>query len=212
MQQGSSNGDFDAALTAGVAIFNSGQYHSAHDAWEREWLSLESGTPNERFLHGLIQYTAAVHHAAHDNHVGARGLATSARTYLAGLSSTHRNVAITPLRHGLAAIALDPTVVHRHGPPPLLVNGVALLPEDLTTAGLQSAASVLAAEDDDIPIELIDDAIQYITIDPIRHLLIDLIRHSERRATILPRLRAHVERETAKDADVSGLFNGDSSG
>ncbi|MFB6301121.1 MAG: DUF309 domain-containing protein, partial [Halobacteriales archaeon] len=51
----------DAHLRAGIAIYNAGGYHAAHDAWEDHWLDLESGTDDERFLHGLIQFTAAVH-------------------------------------------------------------------------------------------------------------------------------------------------------
>ncbi|NIS31883.1 MAG: DUF309 domain-containing protein, partial [Actinobacteria bacterium] len=53
----------DAHLRAGIAIYNAGGYHAAHDAWEDHWLELEAGTDDERFLHGLIQFTAAVHHA-----------------------------------------------------------------------------------------------------------------------------------------------------
>jgi predicted metal-dependent hydrolase len=72
----------ESHLRAGVAVYNAGQYHAAHDAWEDHWLDLEQGTDDEQFLHGLIQFTAAVHHARTRNWSGATGLASSARDYL----------------------------------------------------------------------------------------------------------------------------------
>ena len=65
-------------LRAGIAVYNAGEYHAAHDAWEDYWLDLERGTDDERLLHGLIQFTAAVHHAEERNWEGAVGLAESA--------------------------------------------------------------------------------------------------------------------------------------
>ncbi|PSQ33570.1 DUF309 domain-containing protein [Halobacteriales archaeon SW_10_68_16] len=62
-------------LRAGVAIYNAGGHHAAHDAWEDHWLGLDAGTDDERFLHGLIQFTAAVYHARNRNWSGATGLA-----------------------------------------------------------------------------------------------------------------------------------------
>ena len=73
----------EAALRAGVAIYNAGEFHAAHDAWEAEWLGLDDGTDDERLLHGLIQFTAVVHHARERNWSGAVGLAESAGEYLA---------------------------------------------------------------------------------------------------------------------------------
>ncbi len=67
-------------LRAGVAIYNAGAYRAAHGAWESKWLSLDRGGDDERFLHGLIQFTAAVHHARDGNDSGAVGLARSARS------------------------------------------------------------------------------------------------------------------------------------
>ena len=51
----------DDTLRIGIAVFNAGDHRVAHEAWEDVWLSLDSGTPDERLLHGLIQYTAAGH-------------------------------------------------------------------------------------------------------------------------------------------------------
>lgn len=44
---------------AGIALFNSGRFHDAHDAWEEIW---RSTTPEPRDLfQGLIQVAAALH-------------------------------------------------------------------------------------------------------------------------------------------------------
>ncbi|MFC6725607.1 DUF309 domain-containing protein, partial [Halobium palmae] len=40
----------DDALRAGVAIYNAGDYHAAHDAWEDVWLDLPEGTDDGRAL------------------------------------------------------------------------------------------------------------------------------------------------------------------
>ena len=84
----------NAHLRAGVAVYNAGRFHAAHDAWEEYWLGLESGADDERFLHGLIQFTAVVYHATEDNWSGAQGLAESAREYLADLRETHGDDAL----------------------------------------------------------------------------------------------------------------------
>ena len=35
-------------LRAGIAVFNAGDFHDAHDAWEDRWLDLESGNLFEK--------------------------------------------------------------------------------------------------------------------------------------------------------------------
>ena len=206
MNEDESDVQFRVALEAGVAIFNSGEYHDAHDAWEDVWLTLESGRPKEQLLHGLIQYSAAVHHAVRHNHVGATGLSQSARTYLSSLPSTYGGISLSPIHHILAAIALDPMVVHRHEIPAMLVNGKAIQPQDLTADGLYVAALVIAHDEEHIATAIIDEAAQFQTQKLIRQLLIDLITYPERRPTILARLEAHLDRESAKHDDVTGLF------
>ena len=45
----------DAHLRAGAAIYNTGEFHAAHDAWEELWLDMDDG-PDRDLLQGLIQF------------------------------------------------------------------------------------------------------------------------------------------------------------
>ncbi|MFC6716234.1 DUF309 domain-containing protein [Natrialbaceae archaeon GCM10025810] len=202
-----------AALRAGAAVYNAGYYHAAHDAWEARWLDLESGTDDERLLHGLIQFTAAVHHARNRNWQGAVGLAESARAYLDGLPSTDREVALTPIRAFLERLADDPELIERRRPIALEVGGTAPTLADLGFAETAVAAGVLAEalEFDEEPVERArayaeadleagrDDS-RFIT------LLFDFVREEEHRGLIYQRLREHVELRRSREEDVEGLF------
>ncbi|PSQ57296.1 MAG: DUF309 domain-containing protein [Halobacteriales archaeon SW_9_67_25] len=97
----------DAHLRAGVAIYNAGGHHAAHDAWEDHWLGLEPGTDDERFLHGLIQFTAAVYHARNRNWSGATGLADSACEYLVDLPAGYREVNVREVRAYLSVLGAE---------------------------------------------------------------------------------------------------------
>ncbi|WP_049980861.1 DUF309 domain-containing protein [Halolamina rubra] len=136
----------DAHLRAGVAVYNEGEYHGAHDAWEELWLDLAAGTDDERFLHGLIQFTAAVFHARYGNWAGAVGLADSGREYLRDLPGDYRRVNVDAARSYLAALEADPERIERARPPALRVDGDALLYDDLSFDAAVIAAGVLAAE------------------------------------------------------------------
>lgn len=136
----------DAHLRAGVAVYNEGEYHDAHDAWEDLWLDLSAGTDDERLLHGLIQYTAAVFHARNGNWAGAVGLADSGRGYLRHLPDDYRGVNLDTVRSSLAAVEADPERVERARPPALRIDGEALLYDDLPFDAAAVAAGVLASE------------------------------------------------------------------
>lgn len=136
----------DAHLRAGVAVYNEGEYHGAHDAWEELWLELEAGTDDERLLHGLIQFTAAVFHARNGNWVGAVGLADSGAGYLRGLPEDYRDVNVETARSYLTALETDPERIERSGPPALRVGGEALGYDDLPFDAAVVAAGVLSSE------------------------------------------------------------------
>lgn len=136
----------DAHLRAGVAVYNEGEYHGAHDAWEDLWLELADGTDDERLLHGLIQFTAAVFHARNGNWAGAVGLADSGRGYLEPLPDDYRGVNVETVRSYLAALEADPEGIERARPPALRVDGDALLYDDLPFDAAAVAAGVLASE------------------------------------------------------------------
>ena len=202
-----------AHLRAGVAIYNEGRYHAAHDAWEDYWLDLKSGTDDELLLHGLIQFTAVVHHATQGNDAGAQGLAESAGDYLAGLPATYRGIDLDAVRPFLAAMAEDPRAIDGREPPRLTHEGDALGYDDLDFEATAVAARVLA-EEDGYDEAAVDGAISYAHEEiadggggTFTGLCFSFVRETDRRGVVAQRLRGHVERERAKDADVDGLFD-----
>jgi hypothetical protein len=204
----------DAHLRAGVAVYNAGNYHAAHDAWEDHWLDLESGTDDERFLHGLIQFTAAVYHARTRNWSGATGLADSAGTYLADLPADYRGVDVAAVRSYLGALAADPERIERARPPGLTYEGRRLRPGDLDFEATAVAAEVLA-EEHGYDEETIERAAVYARADladgqaesPFVTLCFDFVRDPGSRDIVAQRLGEHVARRRHREEDVEGLFD-----
>lgn len=208
----------EAHLRAGIAVFNAGGYHTAHDCWEDYWLDLESGSDDERFLHGLIQYTAAVHHARNRNWGGATGLAESAGEYLSVLTDEYRGVDIAAVRAYLDTLLSDPEVIERRRPLQLTHDGVVVGPADLEFEATAVAAEALAEARGDE--ELLEQAIEFAradidgTAEPDRGetdsrilpLVFDYVREPDSRSLIARRLQQHSERRQAKVDDVAGLF------
>jgi hypothetical protein len=203
----------EAHLRAGLAIFNAGEHHAAHDAWEEYWLDLTSGTDDERLLHGLIQYTAAVYHARNDNWSGARGLAESAREYLADLPATYHGVDVAAVREYLADLRTDPAIAADEPPLSLTHKGKIVTLADLDFEATCTAAAVLA-EEHEYDETMVDRAITFARADidaertgsPFVTLLFDFVREPDDRPVIAQRLSEHVSRRTSKEADVEGLF------
>ena len=46
---------------AGIDLYNEGEFHAAHDAWEERWMG-EVGPAEKLFLQALIQSAVAFHH------------------------------------------------------------------------------------------------------------------------------------------------------
>jgi hypothetical protein len=204
----------DAHLRAGIAIYNAGGYHAAHDAWEDHWLDLESGTDDERFLHGLIQFTAAVFHARNGNWSGATGLAESANEYLDGLGGEYRGVDVAAVREFLATLARDAERIERGPPLALTHDGRTLLPPDLDFEATAVAAVVLADEHG-YDEAVLEQAATYARADlddgaaesPFVTFLFDFVRNPENRGIIAQRLGEHVQRRQHRESDVEGLFD-----
>ena len=204
-------------LRAGIAVYNTGEHHAAHDAWEDRWLGLESGTDDERFLHGLIQFTAAVHHGHEGNLSGLQGLTESAGEYLSGLPSTYRGVDLDVVRSYLADMAADPEQFERVDAPVLRHEGRALDLADLADEGDFEAASVaadvLTADHDAYDEAVVETGIAYAreSIEAgeagrFVALVFDFVA-DERRDLVYQRLREHVERRRSRETDVQGLFD-----
>ncbi|MCO8246917.1 DUF309 domain-containing protein [Haladaptatus sp. AB643] len=203
----------DTYLRAGLAIYNAGEFHAAHDAWEDYWLGLDSGTTDERFLHGLIQFTAVVHHTTDSNWTGIRGLAESAAAYLGDLPGEYRGVDVETVRSYLRAVRDDPEYVERVAPPRLTDDGAVLRPDDLDFEESAVAALVLA-EEFGYEESVLERAIEFARMDleagdegsRFITFVMDFVRQPENRALIFQRLSQHVERREFRETDVDGLF------
>ncbi|MFB6152099.1 MAG: DUF309 domain-containing protein [Haloarculaceae archaeon] len=204
----------DAHLRAGIAVYNDGHYHAAHDAWEDYWLGLEQGTDDELLLHGLIQFTVAVYHARNRNWAGATSLAERAPTYLDPLPATYRGVNVGSARDYLADLDADPERVERARPLRLTHEGEALGLADLDFAGTAVAAVVLAEDmgyDEAVferaagyaraDVEAGEEGSRFVT------LLFDFVRDAEHRGTVAQRLAEHGQRRADREADVEGFFD-----
>jgi len=202
----------DAALRAGIAIHNAGYYHAAHDAWEDEWLALDDG-PDERLLHGLVQFTAAVHHARGGNWTGAVGLCESAREYLAGLPADYRGVNVAAVREYLGRLDADPERVERAPVLALTLDGDALELDGLEPPAAVEAAVVLAAHhgyDADAfaaAAEYAREGLADGEYNEFAALLCDFAAGGEQRALVATRLGQHVQRRQRREDDVAGLFD-----
>ena len=203
----------DHVVRAGVAVYNAGEYHAAHDAWEGTWLELPRDSDDERFLHGLIQFTAAVHHARRRNWAGACGLAESGREYLDGLPADYRGVNVGEVREYLRRLGADPERVERARPIPLTVDGAAVTPADLDFEAAAVAAPALAetGEYDEAVVErgveLAREERAAGTQTRFIALVMDFAADPDRRGLVYRRLADHVERRERRADDVEGLFD-----
>lgn len=212
----------DAHLRAGIAIYNAGYYHAAHDAWEEYWMGLSAGQDRD-FLQGLIQFTAAVYHTTNDNWIGARKLAGTSQEYLEGLGERYRDVDLSTVRYHLRALERDTERVGAEPPPQIAYNGNRVGLDDLDFEATGVAATVLA-EDLAYDESVFERGVEYATRDledgnetsPFVSLVFDFVRESQagaepdteidRRDIIAQRLGEHVDRRRSREADVDGLF------
>jgi hypothetical protein len=200
-------------LRAGVALYTAGRYRAAHDPWEAAWH--EAAGDDDPFLHGLVQFTAAIHHGLGGNREGAVGLARSAQGYLAGLPSDHRGVDLDTVRGFLPELERDPESAARD-PPELRYEGRQLVLSDLEFPAARHAAAAVAEDLDGYDEEVVERAGEYAVADleagrattPFVALLLDFVDPGETsRALVYARLEQHVRRRDAEAADVDGLFD-----
>ena len=200
-------------LRAGIAVYNAGATHAAHDAWEDVWLDLPEGSADERLLHGLIQFTAAVYHAQHRNWRGAVGLCESGQAYLRGLPPTYRGVELSVVTDYLHALQNDPERIERAAPPALTYQGRRLSAADLELDGITTAAAVIAGDFDRYDERVANAAADYARAEVdgggtrFIGLLTTFVDESTHRGIVYDRLARAVERRQRKEEDVSGLFD-----
>jgi hypothetical protein len=203
---------FEDRLRAGVALYTAGRYRAAHDPWEAAWH--EAAGDDDPFLHGLVQFTAAIHHGLGGNREGAVGLARSAQGYLAGLPSDYRGVDLDAVRGFLPELERDPQAARE--PPELRLGGRRLTLSDLEFPAARHAAAAVAEDLDGYDEELVERAGEYAVADleagrattPFVALLLDFVDPGETsRALVYARLERHVEKRDAEESDVDGLFD-----
>lgn len=199
------------ALRVGAALFNDGHYHAAHDAWEDRWLGLGKGSDDERFLHGLIQYTAAVYHLEQDNHEGARGLAQTAGEYLAALPPAYRDVNLDAIRETLASIAADTATVTPDEAVAITIDGDAVGLDDLGPSACWIAAEILAEDRAGFDPDVVREANELAESphDRFATLVQDFVHRSAHRPLVYERLRQHVNRERSRRAGIDDVFETD---
>ena len=61
---------YPAEYLAGIDLYNAGEFHAAHDAWEERWRD-DCGPREKLFLQALIQSAVVFHHVE----IGRRGAA-----------------------------------------------------------------------------------------------------------------------------------------
>ena len=202
----------DDSLRAGIAVYNAGATHAAHDAWEAHWLGLDEGTDDEQLLHGLIQFTAAIYHAENRNWSGAVGLARSGQEYLAELPDRYRGVDLTVVRAYLRRLEVDPERIERAAPPPLSYKGQPLVAADLSVREIITAAETVAEDSDAYDEHVIEQAANYAreevdsTNTEFIGLLTTFVDETTHRGIVYNRLASQVERRQQKQQDVAGLF------
>jgi predicted metal-dependent hydrolase len=89
----------EGALAEGLRLYDSGQFFTAHEAWESVWLG--SPEPEKTFLQGLIQVTAAFHHLQRNNPLGAMLLLQAALKRLDHYPPCFGGISVTLLRHDI---------------------------------------------------------------------------------------------------------------
>ncbi|MBI4469046.1 MAG: DUF309 domain-containing protein [Acidobacteria bacterium] len=90
-----SSGDatFPEEYLKGIALFNDGDYFEAHEAWEELWLV--STGEEKRFLQGLIQCAAALHHIQLQRLGAARRTFERSRLRFEGLPARYMSLDIS---------------------------------------------------------------------------------------------------------------------
>ncbi|MFN2499597.1 MAG: DUF309 domain-containing protein [Pyrinomonadaceae bacterium] len=71
---------------AGIDLYNAGEFHAAHDAWEERWMG-EVGAKEKLFLQAMIQSAVAFHHLEIGRPGAARQMYTRAKEKFALLGT-----------------------------------------------------------------------------------------------------------------------------
>jgi uncharacterized protein len=87
--------DAESSFAEGIRLFNDGEYHAAHESFERCWLANEAGDAD--FFKGLVQASICLMHLGRDNVEGARKLHTGHRRLMAAYLPSHMGLDVSSL-------------------------------------------------------------------------------------------------------------------
>jgi len=100
------------AVVHGVALYNDGAYHEAHDCFEAEWYNYGSGTTESAFAHGMVQVAAGAYkHVDFEDDDGMRSLFGTALQYLHGVPNDYYGVDALSVRTTLTNALDEPAVL-----------------------------------------------------------------------------------------------------
>jgi predicted metal-dependent hydrolase len=91
----------DVTVQAGLVVFQSGNFHAAHDAWEEGWRNSQGA--ERHLLQALVQLAAAFHQWGRKKPGGAATLLGRARRHLASVPSRLLGVEVSELELELEA-------------------------------------------------------------------------------------------------------------
>ncbi|WP_415488618.1 DUF309 domain-containing protein [Candidatus Hikarchaeum yamanae] len=200
-------------LEAGIAIYNSGEYHAAHGAWERYWLKLEKGSEDRLFLQGLIQFTAIIYHGTNENWRGMRGLVESSLGYLEKIPEVYRGVDIGLIREYLIEISQDVESFSQEKIPIIAYRGDKMELAGLEIESVFLAAEVISEEVEAYEYEIIKEAISYARggfeegkYKKIEQLIVAFVKNPDLRGMAYGQIRSRVERMRESGKDIKKLF------
>ncbi|HLL74415.1 MAG TPA: DUF309 domain-containing protein [Pyrinomonadaceae bacterium] len=78
---------YPAEYLAGIDLYNAGEFHAAHDAWEERWMD-DVGPREKLFLQAMIQSAVAFHHLEIGRPGAAREMYRRAKEKFARLGSS----------------------------------------------------------------------------------------------------------------------------
>ncbi len=207
------NEELETHLKAGIAIYNSGEYHAAHGAWERYWLKINKKDEDKLFLQGLIQYTAIIYHGMNRNWKGMEGLIKSSLKYLEKFPQNHQGVDIEGIKNYLERIENNVQLFSQKEIPKMTYEGEVIEIFDLNVNSTYIVARVLSDEifvyDEDIIVK----AIEYIRKNPknresrkIENLIIAFARETNFRVNAYEQIKRRMEIQKEKLEDIEKLF------
>lgn len=101
------------AVLRAVRLYNSGDFHEAHDCLEAEWYNYGAGTTESAFTHGMVQVAAGAYkHFDFENDGGMRSLFETALQYLHGVPNDYYGVDLLAVRTTVTNALTDPQELH----------------------------------------------------------------------------------------------------